>query len=179
MYTEMTGNNATPQVAGWIGYDGECAFCLRWVRRVERPLRRHGFDFVPLQTRWERRCLAGESRSGADTRQRDAGVPGNVPAPVFTEMILELPDGRELGGADAAVVLMRFIWWLWPLWLLSRLPGMMPVFQAVYRHIAAKRHCASGNCSVRSSRRQEAHTEPIKLQPTHRTHRTTAFFELP
>lgn len=73
-------------------------------------------------------------------------------------MILELPDGRELGGANAAVVLMRYVWWLWPLWLLSRLPGMMPLFRAGYRHIAKHRRCATGTCSPGSSRREEAQT---------------------
>lgn len=168
----MTDNNAKSPAAGWVGYDGECAFCLRWLRRVEQPLRRRGFDFVSLQARWERRHLAGEFPYLTTTRQRDAGAPGPS---VFTEMILDLPDGRTLGGADAAVVLMRYVWWLWPLWLLSRIPGMMPVYRVIYRHIAANRHCANGACSLGSN----IPAIQAASKPKRRSHRATAFFELP
>jgi len=68
-------------------------------------------------------------------------------------MRLLLPDNRILGGADGAVVLMRHVGWLWPLWLLSRIPGMMPIYRAVYRHIAVNRNCASGNCTVTAHNR--------------------------
>ncbi len=144
----MTDNNAKSPAAGWVSYDGECAFCLRWLRRVEQPLRRRGFGFVSLQARWERQRPAGEWLSGAETRQQDASAPGRTSAPVFTEMILDLPDGRTLGGADAAVVLMRYVWWLWPLWLLSRIPGLMPVYRVIYRYIAANRGCRSAGCTA-------------------------------
>ena len=63
-------------------------------------------------------------------------------------MILELPDGNELGGADAAMEIARHIWWLWPLWLFSRIPGAMPLLRICYRFIAEHRHCATGTCAV-------------------------------
>jgi predicted DCC family thiol-disulfide oxidoreductase YuxK len=93
--TDITDNIASPPTAGWVCCDGECALCLRWLRRVERPLLRHGFRFVPLQTAWVKARLT----------LTDPDPP--------TEMRLLRPDETVLGGADAAVVLMRHVWWLW------------------------------------------------------------------
>ncbi len=194
----MTDNIAKQPAAGWVFYDSECDFCIGWMRRMERALIRRGFVLAPLQAR-ERRRPAGEVLPKTETRQRDAGAPGKIPAPVFTEMILELPDGRELGGADAVIFLAQHVWWLWPLWLFSQVPGAMPIFRTVYRRIAAKRHCAAGACSLGSSRHEEAQTNLPKnrmslltsaattstlakqpaIKPKHRSHRTTAFFEMP
>lgn len=146
----MTDINATT-TTGRLFYDGECAFCLGWVRRTERVLDRNGFALAPLQSR-ERWRLAGEAPLKTETRRHDASAPREIPRPGFTEMILELPDGRELGGADAAMEIGRHIWWLWPLWLASRIPGAMPVFRAGYRFIARNRHCASGACIPKQTR---------------------------
>lgn len=64
-------------------------------------------------------------------------------------MKLHLGDGRLLGGADAAIVLARYIWWLWPVWLLAQLPGMRPVIRRVYRTVAKHRHCLGDTCRRR------------------------------
>lgn len=125
----MTDRIANQPAAGWVCYDGDCALCQRWLRRVERPLRRHGFNFIPLQTDWVKARL---------------NLADNDP---LTEMRLLGPGQQVLGDADAAVVLMRYVWWLWPLWLFSRIPGMMPIFHAVYRYVAANRHCDSVGCT--------------------------------
>lgn len=126
MPAKITDNNAREPSAGWVCYDGECSFCRRWLRRVERPLRRHGFDFVPLQTDWVRTKL---NSTGPELSRELRLI--RAPQPVR-------------GGADAAVILMRFVWWLWPLWLASWIPGAMPVYHAVYRWIARNRHCLHG-----------------------------------
>ena len=62
------------------------------------------------------------------------------------EMQLRLEDGSLYGGADAIVEIARRIWWTWPLWGLSRAPGVMPTMLGVYRWIARHRGCASGTC---------------------------------
>lgn len=132
MNTELTDSNVPTYSAGLVCYDGDCALCRRWLRRIERPLLRAGFQFAPLQTPWVTNRL---NLAATDP---------------MTEMRLLRPDAPVLGGADAAVVLMRHVWWLWPLWLLSRIPGMMPIFRAVYRYIAANRNCAAGDCIVQT-----------------------------
>ena len=126
----MTDKTAKQPTAGWVCYDGDCALCLRWLRRVKRPLLRHGFGFAPLQTGWVKARL---NLSEAE---------------LLREMRLLLPDRRVIGGADAAVVLMQHVWWLWPLWLASYIPGAMPIIRATYRHIARNRHCTSGACEI-------------------------------
>lgn len=67
---------------------------------------------------------------------------------LLEEMQLLLGEGRKLGGADAIVEIARRIWWVWPLWFLSRLPGAMPLLRAAYRVLAANRHCANGACLI-------------------------------
>ncbi|HEX5221677.1 MAG TPA: DCC1-like thiol-disulfide oxidoreductase family protein [Verrucomicrobiae bacterium] len=134
MNTEITDNKAVPP-SGWICYDGDCPLCLRWLRRVERSLSVAGFGFVPLQTPW----IKARLKLAEDDP--------------LTEMRLLRANEQLLGGADAAVILMRYVWWLWPLWLLSRFPVMMPIFRATYRRIAANRVCATGMCSLGSNRR--------------------------
>ena len=119
MNTETTRNNTTH--AGLVLYDGDCGFCLRWLRRVERPLLQMGFRFETLQSHGRE----------------------------LSEMLVQLPDGRELGGADAAMNLSRHVWWLWPLWLVSRIPGVMPIFRAGYRVIAKNRHRFSSSCEIK------------------------------
>lgn len=126
----MTDTFATPPAAGWVCYDGDCALCQRWLRRVERPLLRHNFGFVPFQTAWVKEKL-------------------NLPeTDLLKEMRLLLPDRSVIGGADAAVTLARYVWWLWPLWLASHIPGAMAIIRATYRHIARNRHCTHGACEI-------------------------------
>jgi alginate O-acetyltransferase complex protein AlgI len=137
----MTDNIGEAHAAGWICYDGDCPLCLRWLRRVERPLLRHGFRFVPLQSEWARTRLA---------------LASNDP---LIEMRLLRPGEPVLGGADAAAILMRHVWWLWPVWLLSRIPGVMLFYRSAYRRIAANRHCTNGTCSLRSRGREKAPTD--------------------
>lgn len=126
----MADLTAKQPAAGWVCYDGDCVLCLRWLRRVERPLLRHDFGFVPLQTPWVQ----------AKLNLSEAGL--------LTEMRLFLPDCRIIGGADAAVTLARYVWWLWPLWFASHIPGAMTIIRATYRHIAKKRHCNRGACEI-------------------------------
>jgi predicted DCC family thiol-disulfide oxidoreductase YuxK len=117
-------------VAGWLFYDGECPFCCAIVHRFRRILARRGFGFRPLQSPGAAQQLGLEDRE------------------LLREMRLLLADGRTLGGADAVVEVARHIGWAWPLWLLTRLPGTRSVLRAIYRRIAANRHCINGVCGL-------------------------------
>ena len=65
------------------------------------------------------------------------------------EMRLLLSDGKQFGGAHAAVALAREIWWARPLVWLSALPGMMNALRSAYRWIAARRKCAAAtSCAI-------------------------------
>ena len=54
-------------------------------------------------------------------------------------MRLRLTDGTVFGGAEAVVEIARRIWWAWPLWAISRLPGAMRPLHAGYRWLARRR----------------------------------------
>ena len=113
-----------------VFYDADCRFCVSAARRFERVLARRRFELVPLQS------------PGASA---DLGIPGDR---LLAEMRLRLHDGTVLGGAAAVVEIARRIWWAWPLWVLSRLPGAMRPMRAAYRWIASRRSCADGACAM-------------------------------
>lgn len=64
------------------------------------------------------------------------------------EMKVLRANGDELGGVAAAVYLARQVCWTWPLWTVSRLPGMMWSLTRGYRWIAARRYCGKGGGDV-------------------------------
>ena len=107
----------------WVLYDGDCAFCRGGAERFGRVLEDHGFKLAPLQTPWVR------SRFGLDAEAPPA------------EMLVLMPDGQVCGGADGTMQIARRIWWAWPVFLLSRVPGMRILFRAIYLQVAARRHC--------------------------------------
>ena len=115
---------------GWVLYDGECAFCRRWMHRLKGVMDRRGFRLARLQEAWVRERLRLDPR-----------------APL-TEMRLLSPDGLAPGGADAVVAIARHIWWGWPLFLFAKLPGALPLLRTGYRWVAARRHCSKWSCGV-------------------------------
>lgn len=127
----MNAKIPAPDTAnGWLLYDGDCALCRGAARRFENLLNGHGFNLTPLQTPW--------------ARERFHLAEGERPE----EMILLLPDDREFGGADAYVQIARRIWWAWPFYAFSHIPGVMLLLRAVYRRIAANRYCYDGACRL-------------------------------
>src|SRR6202043_504019 len=117
-----------------VFYDADCRFCVDAAGRFRRVLARRRFELVPLQT------------PGAAA---EFGVSDDQ---LLAEMRLRLHDGRVFGGAAAVVEIARRIWWAWPLWALSRLPGAMRPMHATYRWIARRRSCANGACDIEGRR---------------------------
>jgi len=111
-------------------YDGECSLCCESARRFGRILARRRYVLRPLQS------PGAAQRLGLDSRD------------LLRETRLLLANGRSVGGADAVVEIARHIWWAWPLWLISRLPGAKRVLHATYRYISEHRHCVGGVCKI-------------------------------
>ncbi len=145
MNTEITDKKAKDP-GGWIFYDDECPLCLRWAGRVKRLLNHRTFNLVPLQTPWAKERL-------------DLAESGQL-----TEMRILLADGRTFGGADAVMEIARQIWWAWPAWAISRIPGVMLFCRAIYRFIANHRECGTNAC-VRKNRRAWLDWIPLVLLP--------------
>ena len=114
---------------GWAYYDGDCRFCNALAKRFAGVLARRDIALLPLQTEGTTALF---------------GVPQDQ---LLAEMRLRLYGGRVLGGADAVMEIARQIWWAWPLWALSRVPGAMRPMRVVYRWIARQRGCADGVCA--------------------------------
>jgi predicted DCC family thiol-disulfide oxidoreductase YuxK len=139
----------TETILGWVFYDADCPFCIRWAWRTDELLARHGWHLASLQADWARLLL---------------GLKDGEP---LLEMKLLTTDGRVFGGADAVVHLARSIWWAWPFFALAQLPGVKPILRAIYRRIAQNRYCFGGRCAL-----------PAKPAAHHR-HLTSSFYELP
>jgi predicted DCC family thiol-disulfide oxidoreductase YuxK len=117
VFFEMTERNGTV-----VCYDGLCPMCLKAVSLMRPIWEPRGVEFVPLQAEWVRRRL-------------------NLPdAELMGEMRVFTPQGRVLGGADAHGHLWGHVWWLWPLWLASKFPGIHWLIDVSYRWVAANRY---------------------------------------
>ncbi len=122
-------------VWGWVLYDGDCSICTRTARRCKGLLERVGFQIAALQV----------AEAGVECRRDERGRP--------TEMIVVMPDGRKLGGADGIVAIARRLWWGWPLYAVAQVPGVMNLMRVVYRYIAARRACSGSVCAIPQRRK--------------------------
>jgi predicted DCC family thiol-disulfide oxidoreductase YuxK len=116
---------------GWVLYDGECELCRRWAGRFERTLTLRGFDLAPLQSPWVLECL--------DIPEEE----------LLARMRVLTCDGRDLAGADALMFITRTIWWAWPLYAVSLLPGCRSWLRRAYDWLAVHRRCTGGTCKAR------------------------------
>jgi predicted DCC family thiol-disulfide oxidoreductase YuxK len=145
MTTEAADRERT---VGRVFFDGDCAICTHAVRRFEGVFARRGFALEPLQ-----------APGACDTL-------GISEAERLSEMRLRLQDGTVFGGAAAVVEIARRIWWAWPLWAISRLPGAMLFLHAGYRWLARHRRCANGACRItRPVSRTVASMVPLIVLP--------------
>jgi predicted DCC family thiol-disulfide oxidoreductase YuxK len=108
---------------GWLFFDADCGHCKKIVRRLAPLLERRGLAVAPLQD------------------PRVSALLGMSREELLLEMRVLLSDGRQYGGADAAVALAREIWWARPLVWFSRLPHGMETLHRGYHWAARRRHC--------------------------------------
>ncbi|EEF61089.1 thiol-disulfide oxidoreductase DCC family protein [Pedosphaera parvula] len=141
----------TERYKGWVVYDADCALCRTWAGRTYRILRGRGFRLVPFHVEWVRKELGLKE--------------GQLP----DEMRLLNQDGKNIGGADAVVEIARTIWWAFPIYAVSRFPGMLLAFRTIYRTLAKRRNCIGKVCRLPQ--------HDAKHAPEHSI--TSAFFELP
>ena len=126
--SEITDAKGSRAARGWVFFDRDCRVCSALARRFRRTLEPRGFGLAALQ----------------DPRvQAMLDLP---PAELLREMRVATSDGKIYGGAAAIVYLARQIWWAWPLYLASKIPGVLLLFNAGYRWFADHRTCAGGVC---------------------------------
>jgi predicted DCC family thiol-disulfide oxidoreductase YuxK len=119
----------TPAAEGWVLYDGDCSFCVRWLRFWSPVLRRRGFEIDTLQAGWVSKTL------------------GMTKEEVTRDIRLFTTKGAIYSGADVYLHVARKIWWAWPLAIIFSLPGFNSLIWAGYKWFAVNRHCVSGYCS--------------------------------
>ncbi len=119
-------------------YDGRCPFCCAQAARLAR---------------WDgRKRLAFLSAQDPLASQR---CPDLSPEQLAAQMYVVDRRGRRHGGAAAIRYLCRRLPRLWPLVPLIYLPGTLPLWQAIYRAVAARRYrlangagCETGACRI-------------------------------
>lgn len=119
-------------------YDGECKFCTASVRKL------HRFD--------GRGRLAFISLHDPDVARR---YPDLTHDEMMQYMFVIPQDGRRLRGAEAFKYLstrLPLLYWMAPL---LYLPGLMPLWQWLYRKFAKTRYrfgriesCENGSCKI-------------------------------
>jgi len=116
--------------AGRVLYDGSCGICSRWVQFWAPTLRHLGLGVEPLQSSW---------------------VSERTDLPLTTlleDLRLLHADGRLTSGADVYRFVMRRVWWAYPLFLFSVLPGGCQLFDWGYRTFARHRLSMSAACGI-------------------------------
>ncbi len=101
-------------------YDGECAFCRRWVRRLARLDRR---DAIVLMERQDEAASATAGRSPDELR---------------LAAHLVRPDGAVFAGAAAVREAVRWLRGGRLVTAATALPGVMPVAERVYAWVARR-----------------------------------------
>ncbi|MCS6842912.1 MAG: DUF393 domain-containing protein [Caldilineales bacterium] len=117
-------------IDGWVLYDQDCGFCEAWVRYWAPTLRRVGLDVAPLQAPWVAERL---------------GLPY---AELVHDVRLLYTDGRHVAGGDVYRHALRRIWWAYPLYLLSVIPGLRQAWDWAYRMFRDNRHRVSATCGL-------------------------------
>ena len=118
------------QARGWLFFDAACGFCTRIARWLAPILARRGLGVAPLQ----------DPRVGA--------LLGMPRSELLKELQFLLSDGTNFGGALAVIAVAREVWWAQPFVWLAAVPGMMPLLDAGYKWVAARRGCVGESCEV-------------------------------
>jgi predicted DCC family thiol-disulfide oxidoreductase YuxK len=115
---------------GWILYDSACAVCTRLVNFWTPTFHRLGLFVAPLQSPWV------SQRIGLDQSE------------LLRDIRLLESNGTLHSGPDAYRFVMRRLWWAYPLYLLSIVPGLHSLFDSAYRAFARHRSMLSSNCGL-------------------------------
>jgi predicted DCC family thiol-disulfide oxidoreductase YuxK len=118
---------------GWVLFDDACGVCRHWIQYFAGTLRRRGFEIAPLQSDWVNDKLKLS------------------PDELFQDMRVMLVDGSSIAGADGYRYLMRRIWWAYPIYLVSLIPGLRQTFNWSYRKFADNRFRISRTCRLPSA----------------------------
>ena len=130
----MTPITDNASLKGWVLYDGSCGICTRWVPFWIPTLRKRGFEVAALQAPWVRERLHLTESS------------------LLEDIRLLLADGAQIRGPEVYRYFLKRIWWAYPLYVLSLIPGFRELFDFSYRTFANNRFRFSKACGIRNPR---------------------------
>ena len=116
---------------GYVFYDNGCGICSNGVIWLKPLFDRLNLQITPLQ------------EPGAREQLR------LTPNELLRDIRLLSQEGKQFAGADAYRYVLRRIWWLFPIYLLSITPLFRQIFNAIYRAIADRRYRLSATCGLR------------------------------
>ena len=122
----------TGKTIGWVLYDDTCGFCREWIPFWRSTVRKRGLDISPLQAPWVVERL---------------GLP---PDELVHDIRLLFVDGRQLAGAEVYRYAVQHIWWAYPLYVFSVVPGLRRLWDWGYRTFRDNRHQFSTACGLPS-----------------------------
>lgn len=131
--SEITDAKGRRARRGWVFFDRDCSVCTSLANRFRHTLEGRGFGLAALQD------------------PRAQSLLNLPPADLLREMRLATTEGKIYSGAEAIVYLSSQIWWAWPLFAASRIPGVMEFLNAGYRWFAKHRTCSAGVCLASDS----------------------------
>jgi len=109
-------------------YDDTCRFCVAGTRRLQR--------------------LCGGRLQLLPSRSPEAAALLGEAAPRAESQMMLAVDGRIYGGAEAVARTLMLNHWLRPVASCYYIVGLRQAADAVYRQVAARRHCWGGQCTV-------------------------------
>jgi hypothetical protein len=116
--------------AGWVLYDGDCGVCTRLALTWRPTFSRLGLETAPLQSPWV------PKRTGLSLPE------------LLTDVCLLETDGTLISGPNVYRYVMRRLWWAYPFYLLSKVPGLSHAFDWAYRAFARHRTRISASCGL-------------------------------
>lgn len=100
------------------------------MRNTEKLLTSRGFKTAPLQSAWVKDKIPMTDEQ-------------------LVEDILMLTPGEKIvRGADVYRAIMKKVWWLYPFFLLSLVPGLNYIFNWSYKTFNKNRHLISKTCQL-------------------------------
>ena len=114
----------------YLIYDGSCGACTVFIGERSRFFQRYGFTAIPLQEPWV------------------AEVTGLTGKDLEKEILLLDKNNKLFRGADVYRIICKSIWWLTPIFLLSKMPVTSALFNFCYTCFAERRKSISRVCGL-------------------------------
>jgi predicted DCC family thiol-disulfide oxidoreductase YuxK len=118
---------------GWILYDSACGICTHLALKAAPFLVQIGLHVIPLQSPWAQAVI------------------GQTGDPLLSDIRLVHPNGSIVSGPDVYRYVMKNVWWAYPLYQLSLVPGFKSAFDWGYRAFARNRMRISNACAIPSA----------------------------